>query len=145
MPHLGEFIKDELKARGWCQRDLAFILGVPERSLSLIMTGKRNVTPEMTKALGAAFDVSADYFASLQKAYELSIAKAPDPAIKRRARLQGTYPIQEMIKRGWLIDTDIDLLEVQVMRFFGLKTLNEVPCLTDAGREALRKIEGEGE
>ncbi len=85
------------------------------------MTGKRNVTPDMAKALGAAFDVSPDYFANLQKAYEMSIAKAPDPAVERRARLQATYPIREMIKRGWLKETDIELLEVQVMRFFRKK------------------------
>lgn len=135
-PHPGELIKEEMEARGWSQRDLAFILGVPEQSVSPIMTGKRNVTPEMAKSLGAAFDVSADYFANLQKAYEMSIAKAPDPAVERRARLQATYPIREMIKRGWLKDTDIELLEVQVMRFFRKNALDEVPCLAHAAKKA---------
>lgn len=136
VPHPGELIREEMEARGWSQRDLAFILGVPEQSVSPIMTGKRNVTPEMAKALGAAFDVSADYFANLQKAYEMSIAKAPDPSVERRARLQATYPIREMIKRGWLKETDIELLEVQVMRFFRKNTLDEVPCLAHAAKKA---------
>ena len=52
VPHPGELIREEMEARGWSQRDLAFILGVPEQSVSPIMTGKRNVTPEMAKALG---------------------------------------------------------------------------------------------
>jgi len=136
VPHPGELIKEEMDARGWSQRDLAFILGVPEQSISPIMTGKRNVTPDMAKALAVAFDVSADYFANLQKAYEMSLARLPDPAVERRARLQSMYPIREMIKRGWLTDTNIELLEVQVMRFFRKNSLDEVLGLAHAAKKA---------
>ena len=59
-PHPGEFIKEELEARGWSQRDLAFILGAPEQNVTLILTGKRGISPDMAKALGIAFDVPAE-------------------------------------------------------------------------------------
>lgn len=118
VPHPGEFIRDELEARGWSQRDLAFILGYSEQAVNMIVSGKRGISPEMAKALGDAFDVSAEFFANLQKAFEMSNARAPDPSIARRAQLQTTYPVREMIRRGWLEDTDIGLLEAQLMRFF---------------------------
>ncbi len=136
VPHPGEFLKEEMEARGWSQRDLAYILGMPEQSINIIVAGKRGVSPEMAKSLGAAFDVSADYFANLQKAHEMSLARQPDPSIERRARLQSTYPIREMIKRGWLKDTGIELLEVQVMRFFRKNSLEEVPCMAHAMKKA---------
>ena len=130
VPHAGEFIKDEMEARGWAQRDLAFILGVKEQAISRIMSGKRGISPDMAQSLSLAFGLSASYFLNLQKAYELSTAKAADPAIERRAFLQSTYPIREMIKRNWLEETsDISMLEAQLMRFFGTNSLEQVPCL----------------
>jgi HTH-type transcriptional regulator/antitoxin HigA len=136
VPHPGEFIREELDARGWSQRDLAYILGVAEQSITMIVSGKRGISPEMAKALGKAFGVSAEYFANLQQAYEMSNARAPDPSIERRALLQAVYPVREMIKRGWLQDTDIGLIEAQVARFFDVANLNEVPCIAHAAKKS---------
>lgn len=135
VPHPGEFIREELEARGWSQRDLAYILGVPEQAVNLICSGKRGISPDMAKALGKAFDVSAEYFANLQQSYEMSRARAPDPGVERRASLQSVYPIREMIKRGWLADTEISLLELQVIRFFNKNSLEDVPCLPHAAKK----------
>lgn len=136
IPHPGEFIREEIEARGWSQRDFAFILGVPEQTVNLILGGKRGVSPEMAKALAKAFDVSAEYFANLQKMYEMANAREADPAIERRALLQGSYPIREMIRRGWLEDTDVDLLEAQMMRFFRVNDVVQIPYLAHAARKA---------
>lgn len=132
VPHPGEFIRDELEARDWSQRDLAYILGVPEQAINLIVSGKRGISPEMAKALGDAFDVSAEYFANLQQTFEMSNARAPDPGVSRRAHLQSVYPVREMIRRGWLSDTDISLLEAQMMRFFCKNDLSSIPYLAHA-------------
>lgn len=75
--HPGFYIKEEMDARGWLQRDLAFILGVPEQGLNMIFSGKRGISPEMAKAFGKAFDVPAEFFANLQQAYDLAHAKEP--------------------------------------------------------------------
>ncbi|MEC5292780.1 HigA family addiction module antitoxin [Aurantimonas sp. C2-6-R+9] len=136
VPHPGEFIREELDARGWSQRDLAYILGAPEQAVNLITSGKRGISPEMAKALGKAFDVSAGYFANLQKAYEMANAREPDPGIAKRSLLQGSYPIREMIKRRWLEDTDVGLLEAQMMRFFCKNDLSDVPYLAHAAKKA---------
>ncbi|MCC6863399.1 MAG: HigA family addiction module antidote protein [Rhodobacteraceae bacterium] len=131
VPHPGEFIKDELEARGWLQRDLAYILGVSEQAINPIQSGKRGISPEMALAFSKAFDISPEYFMNLQKAYDLSIARAADPAIERRAFLQSTYPIREMVKRGWFAVTeDVSMLEAQLMRLFQTNSLTEVPCLS---------------
>jgi len=118
VPAPGYFIREELEARGWSQRDLAYILGTPEQAVNLILSGKRGISPEMAKTLGEAFDVSPDFFANLQKAYDMARAREPDPGVARRARLQSAYPVREMIKRGWLEDTDAALLEAQMARLF---------------------------
>src|SRR6266567_5792311 len=115
-PPPGMFIKEELDSRGWGQRDLAYILDCHEQAVNLIVSGKRGISPGMAKALGAAFDVSPELFVNLQKAYDLALAREPDPDISRRARLQSSYPVREMIRRGWLVDADAANLELQMAR-----------------------------
>jgi HTH-type transcriptional regulator / antitoxin HigA len=126
VPHPGEFIKDELEERGWSQRDLAFILGCPEQAVGMIVAGKRGISAEMAKALGHAFDVSAEFFANLQKLYELSQARQPDPGVARRARLQTVFPVREMIKRCWLQETDAAMLETQMLHFFEANRVEDI-------------------
>jgi len=133
--HPGFYIREELEARGWSQRDLAYILGCPEQAVNLIITGKRGISPEMAKALGEAFDVPAEFFANLQKAYDLSRAREPDPGVSSRAKLQRVYPVREMIKRGWIEDSDPVMLEAQIAKFFEVPHMREVPYLAHAAKK----------
>ena len=71
IPPPGEFIRDELEARGWSRGDLAFVLGVPERIVDVLMSGERSISAEMAEGLGAAFGVTAEFFVNLQRAYDL--------------------------------------------------------------------------
>jgi len=127
VPHPGFFIKEELEARGWLQRDLAYILGIADQAVSAILSGKVGISSDMAKSLGDAFDVSAEFFLNLQKKYELYKTNEPDPNIARRANLQSQFPIREMIRRGWFVDTDISLLEEQIIRFFEIESANDAP------------------
>jgi HTH-type transcriptional regulator/antitoxin HigA len=123
----GEHIKEELEARGWSQRDLAYVLGMTEQQLNPLLSGKHRISPDMARSLGDAFDVPAEFFANLQKQFDLAQAKNPDPAVKIRATLQAVYPIREMIRRGWLEKSDPALLELQVTRFFEARSISDIP------------------
>src|SRR5258708_17889354 len=118
VPLPGMYIQEELDAREWSQRDLACILGIEEAALNKIIKGKTGVRVEMSKALAEAFDIDADFFSNLQKAYDLATSAAPDPSISRRASLQAKYPVREMIKRGWLKNADVAVLERNLEIFF---------------------------
>lgn len=135
VPHPGEFIKEELDARGWSQRDLAFILGCQEQVVNVIISGKRGISSEMAKALGDAFAVPAELFSNLQRAFDLANARDPNPGIAKRARIQSEYPVREMIKRGWLEDTDASMLEAQMARFFNVSSINDVPHIDHAAKK----------
>lgn len=124
VPRPGEFIQEELDARGWLQRDLAYILDMDEPALNKLIKGKYGISPDMAKALARAFDVDDDFFANLQKAYDIAHAREPDPAIESRARLQSVFPVREMIRRGWLQDVDAPLMNAQLVRFFRMSNDN---------------------
>ena len=80
--HPGSFIAEELEARGWSQMDLAYILGMSLPQLNPLLNGKANVTPDLAAALGDAFDMPAEFFANLQKLYELNRVKPVDPGVR---------------------------------------------------------------
>src|SRR5947209_1782294 len=134
--HPGYYLKEEMDARGWLQRDLAFVLGVPEQAVNMILQGKRGISPDMAKAMGEAFDVPAEFFANLQQAYDLAQAQTPNPAVTLRARMQSSYPVREMIKRGWIEDADAVMLESQLVRFFQVKNPDEIPYMPHAARKS---------
>jgi HTH-type transcriptional regulator/antitoxin HigA len=135
VPTPGSFIREELDARGWSQRDLAFVLGCAEQAINPILSGKRGISPDMAKALGDAFDVAPEFFINLQKTYDLQRAKVPDPNVSKRAKLQDHYPVREMIKRGWLDETSADLLEEQLCRFFKVKDQQSIPRFAHAAKK----------
>ena len=55
----GDFIKEELEARGWSQTDLAEIIGRNTGTVSQIISGKQPINPRIAHALGAAFGTDA--------------------------------------------------------------------------------------
>ncbi|MSV29397.1 MAG: helix-turn-helix domain-containing protein [Bryobacterales bacterium] len=134
--HPGVYIKEEMEARGWLQRDLAFILGCKEQALNPILSGKRGISPVTAKALADAFDVPAEFFLNLQKAHELSLAQEPNPGVALRARMQNQYPVREMIKRGWIEGADALLLESQLVRFFEVTRSDEIPYMPHAAKKS---------
>jgi len=130
--HPGTFIAEELEARGWHQTDLAYILGMSPQQLNPLLTGKISVTPDMAAQLGEAFDMPAEFFANLQKLYDLNKAKPVDPGVKKRAAWLSHFPVREMIKRGWIEDTEAGLLDLQMLRFFGKNRVEDIPFVGDA-------------
>lgn len=135
VPPPGYFIREELEARDWTQRDLAYVLGVPEQAVNMIISGKRGISADMAKALGDAFDVPSEFFANLQKGYDLAQARDPDPGVARKAKLQSKYPLREMIKRGWITDVNASLLEMQMARFFEVESHDQIPYFPHAAKK----------
>ncbi len=127
--HPGTFITEELEARKWQQVDLAYILGMSPQQLSPLLNGKASITPDMAALLGAAFDMPADFFANLQKMYDLHKAKPVDPGVHIRASWLAAFPIRDMIKRGWIEDAEPALLDLQLMRFFGKNRVEDIPFI----------------
>jgi HTH-type transcriptional regulator / antitoxin HigA len=127
--HPGTFIVEELEARNWQQVDLAYILGISPPQLSPLLTGKASITPDMAAALGDAFDMPADFFANLQKMYDLHRARPVDPGVRTRASWLSVFPVRDMIKRGWIEDTEPGLLDLQMLRFFGKNRVEDIPFI----------------
>ncbi len=135
VPHPGDFIREELEARGWSQRDLAFVLGKEESGINAVIGGRRGISPEMAKLLGDAFDVNPELFMNLQRAYDLSRAPNADPGVARRAKFQNRYPVRDMVNRGWIAGTDPESLEMQLALYFRVGDASQIPHLRHSAKK----------
>lgn len=125
----GEYIKDELEARGWSQSDLAAIMGRKFPVINEIVSGKRGITRQSAIELGDAFGTGPDLWMNLEAAYRLGSVDAGETTVSRRARLYAWAPIREMIRRKWIESTEsIDELETRVAEFFEQPSLAEEPA-----------------
>ncbi len=132
----GVFIAEELEARGWSQIELADILGRPTRLVSELIAGKRAVTPETARGLGAAFGTGPQFWMNLERYHQLSHAGHDDMVVQRRAHLYSKAPVKEMIKRGWIVPSgNIDVLEKRVKDFFEIENIDDEPALAHAARK----------
>src|SRR4051812_3377615 len=71
----GDFIREELEARGWTQADLAKIMGRPEPAINQMINNKRGITAESALELSAAFGTSPEFWMNLDSAYRLHQAE----------------------------------------------------------------------
>jgi addiction module HigA family antidote len=75
-PHPGEFLKDELGARGLSAHALALALRLPASRIGQIVRGQRAITPETALRLARYFGGTPSIWLRLQVAYDLSRAEA---------------------------------------------------------------------
>lgn len=73
--HPGEVLADELAEIGVSAKRLADAIEVPPNRLYQLLAGKRNMTADTALRLGRYFGMSADFWMSLQSAYELDLAR----------------------------------------------------------------------
>src|SRR5215470_20307776 len=122
----GEFIRDELEARGWTQTEFAEIIGRPKRTVNELITGKRGITPETARELAAALGPSAQFWMNLDAAYQLSKVAPATERIAWEAALRERFPVREMTKRGWIrASGSYEEVERQILAYFGLQSVGE--------------------
>jgi HTH-type transcriptional regulator / antitoxin HigA len=122
----GEFLADELEARGWTQTELADIIDRPQKLVNDLVNGKRAITPETATELAAAFGTTSQFWMNLETAWQLSKVPPRDDSIARAAALRERFPVREMIKRGWINQTDSTSdMEKSVCDYFGLSSVND--------------------
>lgn len=133
----GEFLREELEARGWSQIELAEIIGRPTRLVNEIISGKRAITPETAIQLSDALGTGPELWMNLESQYQLSKVPLIDNAVARRALLYTLFPVREMIKRRWIDESEnVAVLEQQFTSFFGITSIGEKPSFCHSARKS---------
>jgi HTH-type transcriptional regulator / antitoxin HigA len=138
----GEFLREELEARGWSQVDLAEILGRPAKLVNDIIAAKRAITPETAQGLAEALGTSPELWMNLEAQYQLHRAKPSDDAVSRRAKLFEVAPVKEMQRRGWVAETkDVARLESSLCQFFRVSSIDDISALPHAAKKSTSYME----
>lgn len=137
----GEYLADELDARGWSIADFADIIGRPVQVVSEIINGRKAVTPQTATEIAAATATSAETWLRLQSVYDLwrfnrGSGPTTQSPVSRRARLAALVPVRELVARGDLPEGDLDAQESEVCRLLGLASLDEAPRFALAARRS---------
>ena len=73
--HPGEYIKDELDARGLHQQDLVDKMKVSKSEISLIIHGHRDINAKTAVLLEMALGIDAEFWMNLQVKYDIDLVK----------------------------------------------------------------------
>jgi len=138
----GDFIEEELEARGWSKGDLASIMGRPAQLISSIISGKRVITLETAEDLAAAFGTSAEFWVNLDTSYRLWKKRMDERGgerdeVRARAKIYSIAPVNELVRRRWIPDVKTDPeLQDAVLNFLEITTVDEQPVARFAARKS---------
>jgi HTH-type transcriptional regulator / antitoxin HigA len=138
----GEFLADELEARGWTQAEFADIIRRPVKLVNEIIAGKKSITPETAREFAAALGTSPQYWLNLETAYQLwkTVPSASQEIIAREAKIRERFPVRAMIKRGWLASSEnFEVLEKRVLDFYCIANVSDEPQFLHAARRNYRE------
>lgn len=134
--HVGEYIKEELDARGMQQKELAKITGIQTSILNDIIKGKRDLTAEYSVLIGNALDINDDFFYDLQKQYDMDRARLSERVAQQAAAITiwnvlKQYISEKFFRKMGVLTSDIKK-DVKVMfEIFGVKNLDEFLVLQE--------------
>lgn len=128
-------IQDALEARGWTQKDLAYVMGRSASQISNLMVGRVELSPKIAQELGVIFGGGGEYWLGLDSAYRLSQTDYVDRRVVLRSKIFG-YPIKEMQKRRWIAETrEASELECELKHLFGTDELDDPLSMQRSGDE----------
>ena len=71
----GEFLAEELEARGMSQRELAAKMGRPQQAINEIIRGKKALTAETSVELERVLGIPAYLWLRMEARYRLALAR----------------------------------------------------------------------
>jgi HTH-type transcriptional regulator / antitoxin HigA len=133
----GEYIQEEMDARGWTQEDLSRILNITRRQLANILSGESALTSDLATAIGQAFKQDPKTWMNLQITYELALAANKERDAAKLGDIFTKVPVRELKKRCWIPDVDdVEELEAAVCKFLKIESLDQEPQLAIAARKS---------
>ena len=137
----GQLIKDLLDERGWTHQVLAAVIEMDRSVLSKVIKGSRPVDAELAMILSEVFDIQPERFMELQTSFDLAQARIvtrPNPMRATRAHLFSSVPVPELMKRGWIKQSDLKdskKVEDSLTAFFEADSLGDIEILPHAAKK----------
>lgn len=136
----GDFLAEELEARGWSQADFAEIVDRPAQLVSGIVSGRKEITRETASQIAAALGTSIEYWLKLQYEYQLWLQAQDSETttkldrVRLRAQMNEYAPLSLLKKRGIITAEALEEQREQLLSLLGVGSLEERPRFFAAAR-----------
>lgn len=125
--HPGNFLKDEIEARGMTQAEFAERTGISPKVLSQVLNEIASLQPWMAIRMEAAFGMPAEVWMNLQSTYDETMAwNKMEEELMQEYHIAQSFPYVELNKcvPGYLpVTRSIHEKVVALRRFFGVSSL----------------------
>lgn len=120
----GEFLAEELEARGMTQKELANRTGRPEQKISEIINGKKAITHDTALELEKVLGLPADFWVNMEASCQLTKARQRERIeLEKQEDWLDFFPVKDMRERGYLPKArDKRETLTAILRFFGVAT-----------------------
>jgi HTH-type transcriptional regulator / antitoxin HigA len=118
----GETLLELLDEHGMLQVELAERMGRPKKTISEIINAKATITPDTALQLENVFGVPAHFWMRRELDYQEFLARQREhERLEQQLEWLQSFPVREMIKRGWIGDKKDKLDKFKaVLSFFGM-------------------------
>jgi HTH-type transcriptional regulator/antitoxin HigA len=120
----GETIQAIISARRFSMTHLQASLAMHECELNSLLTGDLQISSELAKRLADVFGSTPRFWLERDKQYHASVKalQLSAPELHRWAR---TFPLNEMVKAGWLSRPSNGEAASELLEYFGVSNLPE--------------------
>lgn len=126
----GEFIANELKARGMTQRELSELTEINLSVLNEIIKGKKSISAENATLFEKVLNISSELLLRAQNIYELDLAAIQNNLQQKQRNIEiweaakPHFPEKIFRKSGWLFDSISKNIE-RIWDIFNVKSIEE--------------------
>ncbi|HEY4487314.1 MAG TPA: HigA family addiction module antitoxin [Candidatus Paceibacterota bacterium] len=128
--HPGETLREELETAHVSQVELAQRIGISEKHISQIINGESSITPDMAIKLERSLGVEAEFWANLQKNYDVTVARieSEQKLSKEVGEVKKFNCYSELVALG-CVKNSRNLREKaeNLLSFFGVDSLTYIP------------------
>jgi HTH-type transcriptional regulator / antitoxin HigA len=123
----GETLLEVLEARGMTQVELAERMGRPKKTISELINGKIELTPQTALQLERVLGVPASFWSNLERHYREYLARQQErEKLEEQRDWPAHFPIGLMAKLGW-INRKSDQADQtrELLTFFGVSSVQQ--------------------
>lgn len=122
--HPGETLGEKLIEMGMGPKEFAIRTGKPEKTIIAVIKGDSSLTPDMAVQFESVTNIPAHFWMNSQRSYDEFIAREKrNEMIAKSVEWTKSFPISEMIKKGWLPNVStIEEKTIALLSFFGISS-----------------------
>lgn len=140
LSHPGETLKEILEFNNMTQKELAVRIGVTEKHITGIISGKNSISPDIALRLSKVFPLSVNFWNNLQANYDSEVKKLDEyESIKDEEKdIVRDADYLSLSKYGYVEATrDINDKVINMREFWGVTNLANVKTLYDPATSPL--------